>query len=144
GLAAGVSFAGSTITANYGAVNGTLAPGGVLVLRFRATLSPNLVLGTVVPNTAVVAWNNPTQTASASVSIVVGSIPGRGSVLALLNGSVWYDVNFDNVQDSVERALAGWAVELYRDNQLSQSVKTDENGVYRIIGVAPNDTAGVR
>src|SRR5262249_32252666 len=59
GLAPGVSFAGSTITANYGAATGPLAPGGVLVLRFRATLSPNLVLGTVVTNTAVVAWNNP-------------------------------------------------------------------------------------
>jgi len=35
-------------------------------------------------------------------------------------------------------------VELYRDNQLSQSVQTDTNGVYRIIGVDPNDTTGVR
>ncbi len=60
GSAAGVSFAGSTITANYGAVNGPLAPGAVVVLRFRATLNSNLVLGTVVTNTAVVAWNNPT------------------------------------------------------------------------------------
>ena len=73
GSAAGVSFAGSTITANYGAVNGPLAPGAAVVLRFRATLNSNLALGTVVTNTAVVAWNNPTQTASASVSIVVGS-----------------------------------------------------------------------
>ena len=55
----------------------------------------------------------------------------------VLNGSVWYDANFDNVQDSRERALAGWTVELYRDNQLSQSVQTDANGVYRITGVEP-------
>ena len=47
------------------------------MLRFRATLNANLALGTVVTNTAVVAWNNPTQTASASVSIVVGSIAGN-------------------------------------------------------------------
>ena len=60
---------------------------------------------------------------------------------AVLNGSAWYDANFDNVQDSRERALAGWTVELYRDNQLSQSVQTDANGVYRIIGVEPNDPA---
>src|SRR5262249_16157463 len=33
GSAAGVSFAGSTITADYGTVNGTLAPGAVVVLR---------------------------------------------------------------------------------------------------------------
>src|SRR5207249_1518750 len=128
GSAAGVSFAGSTITVNYAAVNGPLAPGGVVGLRFRATLNRNLVLGTVVTNTSVVAWNKPTQTASASVSIVVGSLPG----FAALNGSLWHDANFDDVRDSGERALAGWAVELYRDNQLSQSVLTDTNGVYRI------------
>src|SRR5262249_31619684 len=110
GSATGVSFAGSTITANYAAVNGPLAPGGVVVLKFRATLNSNLVLGTVVTNTGVVAWNNPTQTASASFSIVVGSVPG----LSVLNGSAWHDANFDNVRDSSERALAGWAVELYR------------------------------
>ena len=76
GSTAGVSFAGSTITANYAAVNGPLAPGGVVVLRFRATLAPGLAHGTVVTNTGVVTWNKPTQTASASVSIVVGGVPG--------------------------------------------------------------------
>src|SRR5213593_2463601 len=149
GSAAGVSFAGSTITANYGAVNGTLAPGAVVVLKFRVTLNASLVLGTVVTNTGVAAWGNPTQTASASVSIAVGSIlvpgpPGTPGIPAVLNGSAWYDANFDSVRDSGERALAGWAVELYRDNQLSQSLVTDANGDYRIIGVEPNDTTGVR
>jgi large repetitive protein len=140
GSTAGVTFAGSTITANYGTVSGPLEPGGVVVLRFRATLNPNLVVGTTVTNTGVVAWNNPTQTASASVSLVVGSIPG----LAVLNGSAWHDANFDDLRDSSERALAGWRVELYRDGQLWQSVLTDANGVYRIIGVEPNDLTGVR
>src|SRR5207237_3299314 len=140
GSATGVTVAGSTITANYAAVNGPLAPGGTVVLRFRATLNPNLALGTVVTNTGVVAWNNPTQTASASVSIVVGSIPG----FAVLNGSAWHDANFDNLRDSSERALAGWTVELYRDNQLWQSVLTDANGVYRINGIDPNDLTGIR
>src|SRR4029434_8643647 len=134
------SFAGSTITVNYAAVNGPLAPGGVVELRFRATLNANLVLGTVVTNTGVVAWNNPTQTASASVTIVVGFMPG----VSVLNGSVWHDANFDSVRGSGERALAGWAVELYRDNQLSQSALTDTNGVYRIIRVEPNAQTSVR
>ncbi len=132
GSAAGVSFAGSTITANYGTVYGPLAPGAVVVLSFRATLNPSAVPGTVVINTAVATWNKPTQTTSASVPIVVAKLPPAPGVL---NGSAWYDANFDNVQDSGERALAGWTVELYRDNQLSQSVQTDANGVYRITGV---------
>src|SRR3989475_10148712 len=148
GSAAGVSFAGSTITVDYGAVNGPLAPGSVVVLKFRATLNASLALGTVVTNTGVAAWGNPTQTTRASVSIAVGSILSPGGpgtpVFAVLNGSAWYDANFDNAQDSRERALAGWTVELYRDNQLSQSVLTDANGVYRINGVEPNDTTGVR
>jgi len=139
GSATGVTFAGSTITANYAAVNGALAPGGTVILRFRATLNPNLALGAVVTNTGVVTWNNPAQTASASVSVVVGSIPG----FALLNGSVWHDANFDDVKDSSERAMAGWTVELYRDSQLWQSVQTDANGAYRIAGVEPNDLTGV-
>src|SRR6266704_1565493 len=140
GSPAGVSFAGSTITADYGALNGPLAPGGTVTLRFRAVLNPGLALGTVVLNTGVVAWNNPTQTASASVSIVVGSIPGA----AVLSGSVWHDADFDDVHDAGERALAGWTVALYRDNVLWASVVTDAAGAYRIIGVEPNDTTGVR
>lgn len=140
GSAAGVSFAGSTITADYASVSGPLQPGGVVVLRFRATLNPSLVLGTVVTNTGVVAWNDPAQTASASVSIVVGSIPGFG----VLSGSAWHDADFDDTRDSGERALAGWAVDLYRDTQLWQSVLTDAAGVYRIIGVEPNDLTGVQ
>ena len=56
GSPAGVSFSGSTITVNYGAINPPLAPGGTLVVKFRATLNATLALGTVVTNTAVVAW----------------------------------------------------------------------------------------
>ncbi len=139
GLTAGVSFAGSTITANYAAVNGPLPPGETVVLRFRATLDPGLALGTVVTNTGVVAWNSPTQTASASVSIVVGGIPGMAS----LNGAAWHDADFDNAFDTGERALAGWSVELYRGASLLHTAVTDAAGVYRIIGVEPNDVAGI-
>ncbi|HEV8700513.1 MAG TPA: hypothetical protein VGV60_04480 [Candidatus Polarisedimenticolia bacterium] len=139
GSTAGVSVAGSTITANYAAVNGALAPGAVVVLRFRAILDPGLALGTLVTNTGVVAWNTPTQTASASVSIVVGGIPG----VSVLSGSAWHDADFDDFHDSGERALAGWTVDLYRDTLLWQSVLTDANGAYRILGVEPNDLNGV-
>src|SRR5262249_17675060 len=124
GAPTGLTFAGSTITADYGAASGPLPPGEVLVLRFRAPPSPNVANGTVVTNTGVVAWNQPTQTASASVSIAVGGVPG----VSILNGAVWHDANFDEVQDSPERALASWAVELYRDGQLMHSALTDTGG----------------
>jgi uncharacterized repeat protein (TIGR01451 family) len=109
-----------------------------VVLRFRATLAPGLADGTVVTNTGVVAWNSPTQTANASVSLGVGGIPP----LAVLNGAAWHDADFDNVRDSGERALAGWTVDLYRDGQLAHSALTDATGAYRITGVDPNDVSG--
>jgi uncharacterized repeat protein (TIGR01451 family) len=138
GSTAGITFAGSTITAGYSAVNGALQPGQSVVLRFRATLNPSLGVGTTVTNTAVVTWNTPPQSASASVSIGVGGIPGVG----VLNGAAWHDANFDDAQGIAERALAGWSVELYRDGRLLFTALTGSDGAYRISGLVPNDVTG--
>jgi uncharacterized repeat protein (TIGR01451 family) len=140
GSATGVSFAGSTLTADYGTTSGALAPAATVTLRFRAVLNVGLALGTVVTNTGVVAWSNPARTASASVSIVVGSIPGA----AVLGGSVWHDANFNAVEDAGERTLQGWTVQLFRDNVLWNTVVTDAAGAWRMFGVDPNDTNGVQ
>src|SRR5262249_38642027 len=99
---------------------------------------PNAVPGTKITNTALATWNRPTETTSAGVQLTIAKLP---PVPGALNGSVWYDANFDNVQDTRERVLAGWTVELYSDNALSESVQTDANGVYRITNVVPNDPA---
>jgi large repetitive protein len=140
GLPAGVSVAGTTITADYAGTYGALAPGGVVTLRFRAVLNPALLTGAVVTNTGVVSWNNPAQTASASVSIVVGGVPG----LSQLSGSVWHDADFDDTRDPGERVLAGWSVDLYRNGVLWSTVLTDAAGDYRFTNVDPNDTTGVQ
>ncbi len=71
GSPTGVSVSGNVITANYSATYGPLAPGGTIDLHFRATLGSTLAAGTIVTNTGVVTWNNPPQTASASVSVIV-------------------------------------------------------------------------
>src|SRR5262249_17800058 len=68
----------------------------------------------------------------------VGGIPG----VAVLNGSVWHDADFDDVQDTGERPMVGWSVDLYRDNVLLHTSLTDANGAYRIINVEPNDVTG--
>jgi uncharacterized repeat protein (TIGR01451 family) len=138
GSTAGVSVTGTTITADHGAASGPLDPAATVTLRFRAVLDAGLATGTVVTNTGLVAWNTPTQTASASVSIVVGGIPG----IAALNGSVWHDADFDDTKDSGERALSGWSVDLVQDNQLLHTSLTDAAGVYHFVNVAPNDVAG--
>ncbi len=138
GAMAGVSFAGTTLTADYAATYGNLEPGATVVLRFRATIATGLAIGTRVTNTAVVKWNDPPQTASASVSIDIGGVPGIG----VLNGTAWHDTDFDDTLDTAERPLEGWTVELYRDGGLVFSTVTDAAGVYRISGLAPNYLSG--
>ncbi|HZD53983.1 MAG TPA: hypothetical protein VE175_13120 [Woeseiaceae bacterium] len=138
GMTNGVSVNGSLITADYSTGYGPLQPGENIVLRFRATLDPTLEIGTTVTNTATVYWNDPQQTASASVSIVVGGVPGSGT----LTGTVWHDANFDDVADALERRLEGWTVTLYRGEQRIHELETGDDGAYRMIGVAANYPAG--
>jgi uncharacterized repeat protein (TIGR01451 family) len=131
----GVSVAGNVITANYSATYGPLAPGGTIDLRFRATLGSTLAAGTTVTNTGVVTWNTPPQTASASVSVNIGTVPGAGS----LNGTAWLDANFNKIADPGELRLQGWTVGLYRNGTLVRSVLTDASGVYGFSNVPPTD-----
>ncbi len=132
GLAAGTSYAGALLTADYGALYGDLLPGDVAVVRFRVQINTGLPLGTTITNTGVVRWNDRTE--SASVSIDVGGTPGSASI----NGMVWHDANLDKRLDTLEHGLENWSVELYRANQLVSSVVTGAGGVYRISGIIPN------
>ena len=62
-----------------------------VTLRFRAVAGPESARSARrVTNTGTVYWNDPTQTASASVSIDVGGITGVG----MLNGTAWHDAEF--------------------------------------------------
>jgi uncharacterized repeat protein (TIGR01451 family) len=134
GAADGVTVAGSLLTADYSTANGPLQPGRSVVVRFRAVLNENLAIGTRVTNTGTVYWNNPVQTASASVSIDVGGIPGTG----LMSGRVWHDADHDQLADDAERKLAGWTVELYRNDSLAHTARTAADGTYRLSGIEPN------
>src|SRR6267154_2453283 len=135
GSTAGVTVAGSVLTANYSAVSGPLPPGQSIDVRFRVQIASGLPAGTRLTNTAVVTWNNPPQTASASVSIDIGGVPGAGS----LNGTAWLDANLNKIADPGEPFLQGWTVGLYLNGALVQSVLTDVNGVYRFSSVPPTD-----
>ena len=135
GSTTGVTIVGSLLTANYSAVYGPLQPGQSIDIQFRANIASGLPAGTTLINTAVVTWNNPPQTASASVSIDVGGVPGAGSI----NGTVWIDANFNKVADTDDPRLQGWSVDLYRNGVRVQSVVTDASGVYRFASVPPTD-----
>ncbi|MET0499049.1 MAG: hypothetical protein ABW106_12370, partial [Steroidobacteraceae bacterium] len=140
GVATGISVAGSAITADYSTSYGPLQPGQSVVLRFRAVINPNLLDGTKITNTATVTWNDPPRTASASVSIDVGGMPGVG----VINGKAWHDANFNRALEANEVALENWNVELYRNDRLLRTAQTDVNGIYRIGGIAPNYVSGDR
>ncbi|MFU8816481.1 MAG: hypothetical protein ACNA7W_14130, partial [Pseudomonadales bacterium] len=135
GSSQGVSVAGSVLSADYAAVVGDLQPGAEIVLRFRARIAADLSVGTTVTNIGRVAWNSPTQTAEASVSVDVGGTPGMGA----LNGRAWHDADFDAIFGANERALEGWSVELYRNGRLLHTATTGADGGYRIAGLGPNE-----
>ena len=136
GSTTGVSYAGGVLTADYASQYGDLQPGIESVVRFRVDINPALAIGTTITNTGVVSWNSPPQTDSASVSIDIGGTPGS----AILNGSVWHDANLDKFPDSgTETMMEGWSVELYRNGQLIATALTDVNGIYRFIGLVPNE-----
>jgi len=137
GLAAGVTVVGSVITANYSGVNGPLQPGQTIDLRFRAQIAAAVPAGTTITNTGLVTWNTPTETASASASVVIAGapVPGAGT----LSGTVWLDANLNKVPDGGEPGLIGWTVSLFLNGVQLQSVVTDANGAYRFSNVAPTD-----
>ncbi len=140
GSPVGVTINGSIITADHFDSYGPLQPGESAVLRFRAVIDSDLSTGTTVTNTGVVTWNTPPDSASASVSVDVGGMPGVGA----LNGRIWHDSDFDGNVGGSERLLSGWSVDLYRNGQQAQSAVSDAGGTYRIGGMAPNDVNGDR
>ena len=80
GSVVGVTVIGNVITVNYSVTYGPLIPGATIDLRFRVTVSRTVPTGTSVTNTGVVTWNNPPQTASASVSVLLDTPPGALTV----------------------------------------------------------------
>src|SRR5437899_10024699 len=81
GSTAGVTVVGSVLTANYSMLNGPLQPGQSIDVRFRAQIAAGLPAGTTLTNTALVTWNTPTRTSSASVSINIGQTSAPNLVL---------------------------------------------------------------
>jgi uncharacterized repeat protein (TIGR01451 family)/fimbrial isopeptide formation D2 family protein len=136
GSTAGVSLSGRLLRADHAAAHGTLAPGASAQLRFRVQVAGGLPAGTLVTNTAQVAWNTPALNASASATIAVGGVPGTAG----LNGRVWHDANLDKLPDSGEAPLQGWTVEVLRNEVLLGTVTTDANGQYAIRGLSPSAT----
>ncbi len=129
GLPAGVSFADPVLTANVG----NLAAAATAELRFRVLLDASLAIGDTVTNTADVEWDTLPSTASATVSIDIGGIPGSASI----NGQVWQDNDFSNDIGTGEALLADFTVELYRNNVLLASALTDSSGIFTFSGILP-------
>lgn len=135
GIGTGVTYSADILTADYAATYGDLAPGESITVRFRAQIDPAVGYGTTITNVGVVDWNNPQQTASASISIDVGGTPGS----AALNGQVWHDANLNVVYDAAsENSEQGWVVDLYLDSLLVATALTDADGRYQFSGLVPS------
>lgn len=140
GLAAGVSFAGNVLTADYSAVYGPLAVNDSFTVTFRVTIDPVARTGDDIDNTATVNWTG--GSASDDADIDVGGAPG----VINLNGRVWDNRRHDDDFDTDEPPLAGWRVRVYVNNSdplaadtpLAETV-TDDQGLYDFTGLAPVD-----
>ena len=98
-----------------------------MLLRFRAALNTSLPNGAVVTNTGVVTWNNPSQTASASASIVVGSIPGTlPSLFAEKRVTLFVNLGSPGIVDP--------------GDTLRYTITTENSGAYAATGVVLRDT----
>jgi uncharacterized repeat protein (TIGR01451 family)/fimbrial isopeptide formation D2 family protein len=135
-LTTGLNYTAPLITANYETGYGNLLPGETTTLRFRVLIENNLMPGTTLTNTAQMAWNTPTLTATESVSIDIGGEIGTAN----LNGQVWHDANLDGLYSNDETNRAGWTVSVYRNNELVESVFTDNNGLYSFSELEPTFT----
>jgi len=69
GSPAGVTVAGTVLTANYSAINGRCRPDKPSTCASGCKISAGIPAGTILTNTALVTWNTPTRTSSASVSM---------------------------------------------------------------------------
>jgi len=134
GLSNGVTVAGSLITADYFNEYGALEPGEQAVLRFRAVIDPTLIVGDTVTNMGRVSWDDPLRFADATVSLDLGAMPNA----AIINGYVFHDADHSNTFGTSERPLAGWTVELLRDDQPIRTTLSGADGFYAFTNVLPN------
>ncbi len=139
GSVVGTSVLGQDITADYSAnYFDDFETGDYITLRFVATIDAAQVVGTTISNTARVDWNLGTQNASDSASVDIGAAPGVASV----NGTVWWDPNFNQVLDTGEDILPEWSVDIFLQGQLLDTVNTDETGFFQVNGMVPSATGG--
>jgi uncharacterized repeat protein (TIGR01451 family) len=134
GLTNGVVVAGTLITADYFNEYGALEPGEQAVLKFRAVIDPNLLEGTTITNVGRVSWDDPLRFNDASVSIDVGAMPNA----AIINGYVFHDADHTDSFGTAETPLAGWQVELLRDDQIVRLTLSGSDGFYAFTNVMPN------
>lgn len=128
---AGVDDSTAILVGDYGSAYGDLPVGATATLRFQVRVDDTVPPGTTISNTGEVSWDNDTRSASSTVVVEVGAIPGT----ATLSGQAWHDANFDNVLDTGENVLPDWTVEIYRNGSLLRTTNTDDNGRFVAAGL---------
>ena len=67
------------------------------------------------------------------------STPAEAQGLGSISGVVFEDLNFNQILNLHESKLAGWEINLYRENNLIQTQKTDQLGAYSFTGLKPDN-----
>lgn len=67
------------------------------------------------------------------------STPAEAQGLGSISGVVFEDLNFNQILNLHESKLAGWEINLYRENNLIQTQKTDQPGAYSFTGLKPDN-----
>ena len=67
------------------------------------------------------------------------STPAEAQALGSISGVVFEDLNFNQILNLHESKLAGWEINLYRENNLIQTQKTDQPGAYSFTGLKPDN-----
>lgn len=109
----------------------TLPAGSSIVCTAMATAPAN---GSFTVNVATTAANDSGVTGkTAAQTVMVVATAGTGSI----SGTVWYDLNVNNIQDNGEPGRSGWTVQLLTGNTVLTSTITNSSGSYNFGGLQP-------
>jgi len=108
-----------------------LPVGSSIVCTAVATAPAN---GSFTVNVATTAANDSGVTGkTAAQTVTVVATAGTGSI----SGTVWYDLNANNVQDNGEPGRSGWTVQLLTGSTVLTSATTNSSGNYSFGSLQP-------
>lgn len=141
-LANTTSTSGTVTANNRGGVNGTGSinitginipgSGGQITISWDITVKTFLPHGTVVGHTGSLTVDD--FPAPTDINIPTTTVHSSD-----ISGTVWFDANCDNIDDSGESKAHNWQVEILQNTTLISTTTTDSAGNYQFTGIVPGN-----